>query len=66
VCALLLRKVDPKPAAEKRYSWEDEPADAEDPVIGDQWQIKRSPQRDEIEDSDEFPIAGDDTEGKWH
>lgn len=64
-CALLLRKVDPKPP-EKRYWWEDEPADAADPVIGDQWQIKGPPQRDELEDTGEIPIASDDKEEKWH
>ncbi len=35
-CAALLRNLDPRPP-EKRYDWEDEPADATDPVIGDEW-----------------------------
>jgi membrane associated rhomboid family serine protease len=37
-CALMFRRLDPRPA-EKRYAWE-EGAEHDDPVIGDQW---RSP-----------------------
>ncbi len=34
--AFLLRNLDPPPP-KKKYKWEGEPEDAEDPVIGDQW-----------------------------
>lgn len=58
--AILLRKLD-APPPEKRYAWEDEPAEAEDPVIGDQWRWRRAPARPwRLENSDEFPVVGDD------
>lgn len=58
--AILLRKLDAPPPV-KRYTWEDEAAEAEDPVIGDQWRWRRAPARPwKLENSDEFPVAGDD------
>lgn len=40
VCALLFRNRDPRlPWSRRRYSWEDEPEDAEDPIIGDEWKL---------------------------
>jgi len=60
LAAVLLRKLDAPPPA-KRYAWEDEAPEAEDPVIGDQWRWRRAPPRAErLAASDEFPIAGDD------
>lgn len=62
LAAFLLSRLDPLPA-EKRYAWEDEPADAEDPVIGNQWRWRRAPPRAErLAASDEFPLAGDEPE----
>ena len=58
--AILLRKLDAPPLI-KRYAWEDEAAEAEDPVIGDQWRWRRAPARPwKLENSDEFPVVGDD------
>jgi membrane associated rhomboid family serine protease len=60
LAAIALRRADAPPPA-KRYAWEDEPAEAEDPVIGDQWRWRRAPARPwKLESSDEFPVAGDD------
>lgn len=36
VCAVLFRNLDPRPQI-KRYRWEDEPEEEDDPVIGDAW-----------------------------
>ena len=36
VLAFIMRNRDPK-LPEKKYDWEDEPDDVEDPVIGDEW-----------------------------
>lgn len=61
VAAVALRGLDAAPPA-KRYAWEDEPPEAEDPVIGDQWRWRRAPARPWKldEDDDGIPIAGDD------
>lgn len=60
--AILLRKLD-APAAVKRYAWEDEAVEDEDPVIGDQWRWRRAPARPwQLENSDEYPMVGDDDE----
>ena len=40
ICGYLFRDRDPAPPR-KRYAWEDEPGDAEDPIIGDQWREER-------------------------
>ncbi|HWP94196.1 MAG TPA: rhomboid family intramembrane serine protease [Gammaproteobacteria bacterium] len=64
ISAFTLRGVDPKPP-EKRYSWEEEPPDAEDPVIGDLWKRKTPPPPEALENTDEFPLHGDDEE-RWH
>ena len=66
LAAVLLRKLDaPLPA--KRYAWEDESPEAEDPVIGDQWRWRRAPARPwKLENSDEFPVAGDDDDLDEH
>jgi len=62
LAALLLGRLDPTPP-EKRYAWEDETEDADDPVIGDQWRWRRAPPRAErAAHSEEFPLAGDDVE----
>ena len=62
LAALLFGRMDPPPAA-KRYAWEDEPADADDPVIGDQWRWRRAPPRPErAARSVEFPLAGDEVD----
>jgi membrane associated rhomboid family serine protease len=62
LAAFLFGRLDPRPA-EKRYAWEDEAEDAEDPVIGDQWRWRRAPPRPErAARSAEFPLAGDDIE----
>lgn len=62
LAAFLFGRMDPRPT-EKRYAWEDEPTDADDPVIGDQWRWRRAPPRPErLARSAAFPIAGDDVE----
>ncbi len=44
VCAVAFRRRDPKPPR-KVYSWELEPEDAEDPLIGDLWKKEPEPPR---------------------
>ena len=62
LAALLFSRLDPLPLA-RRYAWEDEAEDAEDPVIGDQWRWRRAPPRAErAAGSEPFPIAGEDVE----
>lgn len=74
--ALFFRR-DPRPP-EPSYSWEDEPADEPDPLIGDLWKYTpeeleqmwreehaRQRARRLQEESDEFPLAGDDEEERW-
>ncbi|MEH6823857.1 MAG: rhomboid family intramembrane serine protease [Motiliproteus sp.] len=39
LCAIGFRHWDPKPPR-KIYSWERQPDDAEDPIIGDQWKVE--------------------------
>lgn len=60
LAAVLFRRLDaPLPA--KRYAWEDEVGEAEDPVIGDQWRWRRAPMRPHLHVDDAgFPLAGDD------
>ena len=68
LAAALFRRLD-APLPERHYAWEDEPPDAEDPVIGAQWRWRRAPPRDvHPDDSEEIPIAGDeetDEEQRW-
>ena len=60
LAAALFGRRDPLPPV-KRYAWEDEPSEAVDPVIGDQWRWRRAPPRlERLAASDEFPLAGDE------
>ena len=40
LCAIVFRNWDPKPPS-KIYSWERQPDDEEDPIIGDQWKVEQ-------------------------
>lgn len=51
LCAVLLRRRDPAPPV-KRYEWEGETGDVEDPVIGDVW--SQLPEREDAESKDRF------------
>lgn len=47
VCAFVFRNRDPRvPWRKRRYSWEDEPEDHKDPVIGDEWKLPEQRERD--------------------
>lgn len=60
LAAVLLRGLDAPPLP-KRYAWEDEGPEAEDPVIGDQWRWRRAPPKPWQQGEEEgFPLAGDD------
>jgi len=61
LAAVALRGLD-APLEAKRYAWEDDAPEAEDPVIGDQWRWRRAPARKwKLDDEDDgIPIAGDD------
>lgn len=38
ILAIIMRNRDPK-IPEKKYDWDDEPDDVEDPIIGDEWRL---------------------------
>lgn len=61
IAALLFFRLDPRPPV-KTYSWEQEPEDEEDPVIGDLW--KQQPPGINLDEADEFPLDDDDEE-RW-
>ena len=61
ISAVIFRNREPKPPR-KVYSWELEPEDVEDPVIGDVWR-EHAPAGDErIENSEKFPAGNPNRE----